>query len=141
MDILNKEPNDYSTSGSEFLEMFVGVGPARVRDLFDQAKKNAPCIIFIDEIDAIGRARGSKKSMGGNDERENTLNQILVEMDGFDAAKGVIVLAGTNRADILDAALMRPGRFDRHIVIDRPDLSGRVEIFKVHLREIKLKVK
>ncbi len=101
----------FSTSGSEFLEMFVGVGPARVRDLFEKAKQSAPCIIFIDEIDAIGRARGSRRSISGNDERENTLNQILVEMDGFDPSKGVIVLAGTNRADVLDPALMRPGRF------------------------------
>jgi AFG3 family protein len=127
----------FSVSGSEFVEMFVGVGPSRVRDLFATARKNAPCIIFIDEIDAIGRARqDGNKWGGGNDEREATLNQILTEMDGFNTAEQVVVLAGTNRADILDKALMRPGRFDRHIYIDRPTMKGRMEIFKVHLRKI-----
>ncbi|CAO3691583.1 unnamed protein product [Umbelopsis ramanniana] len=126
-----------SVSGSEFVEMFVGVGPSRVRDLFATAKKNAPCIIFVDEIDAIGKARGKGGQMGGNDERESTLNQLLVEMDGFDSNEHVVVLAGTNRPDVLDPALMRPGRFDRHIAIDRPDISGRAQIFKVHLRPIK----
>ena len=115
--------------------MFVGVGPSRVRDLFAQARKNAPCIIFIDEIDAIGRARNSK-SYGGNDERESTLNQILTEMDGFNTTEQVVVLAGTNRADVLDQALMRPGRFDRHIYVDRPTSKGREDIFKVHLRKV-----
>ena len=125
----------FSVSGSEFLEMFVGVGASRVRDLFQNAKKNAPCIIFIDEIDAIGKARGqSGKFGGGNDERESTLNQLLVEMDGFSSREHVVVLAGTNRPDVLDSALLRPGRFDRHIVIDLPDLKGRLAIFKVHLR-------
>ncbi|KAG2173392.1 hypothetical protein INT44_008744, partial [Umbelopsis vinacea] len=126
-----------SVSGSEFVEMFVGVGPSRVRDLFATAKKNAPCIIFVDEIDAIGKARGKGGQMGGNDERESTLNQLLVEMDGFDSNEHVVVLAGTNRPDVLDPALMRPGRFDRHIAIDRPDIGGRAQIFKVHLRPIK----
>lgn len=126
-----------SVSGSEFMEMFVGVGSSRVRDLFATARKNAPCIVFIDEIDAIGKARGQSGRIGGNDERESTLNQLLVEMDGFSSSEHVVVLAGTNRADILDPALMRPGRFDRHIAIDRPDISGRVDIFKVHLRPIK----
>ncbi|KAJ3055212.1 AAA ATPase afg3 [Rhizophlyctis rosea] len=126
-----------SVSGSEFVEMFVGVGSSRVRDLFANAKKNAPCIIFIDEIDAIGKARGRGGQMGGNDERESTLNQLLVEMDGFGSSEHVVVLAGTNRPDVLDPALLRPGRFDRHIAIDRPDIKGRVEIFKVHLRPIK----
>ena len=127
----------YSVSGSEFVEMFVGVGPSRVRDLFAEGRKNAPCIIFIDEIDAIGRARqDSGKGFGGNDEREATLNQILTEMDGFNTREQVVVLAGTNRADVLDKALMRPGRFDRHIYIDRPTMSGRKEIFKVYLRKI-----
>jgi AFG3 family protein len=125
-----------SVSGSEFVEMFVGVGPSRVRDLFANAKKNAPCIIFVDEIDAIGKARGKGGNFGGNDERESTLNQLLVEMDGFDTANHVVVLAGTNRADVLDPALMRPGRFDRHIAIDRPDIGGRRQIFKVHLGPI-----
>eukprot|EP00123_Amoebidium_parasiticum_P016945 comp23653_c0_seq1/m.40389 comp23653_c0_seq1/g.40389 ORF comp23653_c0_seq1/g.40389 comp23653_c0_seq1/m.40389 type:complete len:794 (-) comp23653_c0_seq1:68-2449(-) len=129
-----------SVSGSEFLEMFVGVGPSRVRDLFKEARKNAPCIIFIDEIDAIGRARGKGGSFGGHDERESTLNQLLVEMDGFNTTQSVVVLAGTNRPDILDAALMRPGRFDRQIVIDLPDIKGRNSIFKVHLKPIKTKV-
>jgi AFG3 family protein len=129
-----------SVSGSEFVEMFVGVGSSRVRDLFQNAKKNAPCIIFIDEIDAIGKARGKGGQMGGNDERESTLNQLLVEMDGFSAREHVVVLAGTNRPDVLDSALLRPGRFDRHIAIDLPDIKGRVEIFKVHLEVIKTNV-
>jgi AFG3 family protein len=128
----------YSISGSDFLEMFVGVGPSRVRDLFKEARANAPCIIFIDEIDAVGRQRGRGGMGGGNDERENTLNQLLVEMDGFSPTTGVVVLAGTNRADILDQALTRPGRFDRQIQVDRPDLQGRKEIFEVHLKGIKL---
>ncbi|KAI9149263.1 matrix AAA protease MAP-1 [Paramyrothecium foliicola] len=127
----------FSVSGSEFVEMFVGVGPSRVRDLFAEGRKNAPCIIFIDEIDAIGRARQeSGRGFGGNDEREATLNQILTEMDGFNTREQVVVLAGTNRADILDKALMRPGRFDRHIYIDRPTMKGRSEIFKVYLNKI-----
>ncbi|CAO3657283.1 unnamed protein product [Mucor hiemalis] len=130
----------FSVSGSEFVEMFVGVGPSRVRDLFTNAKKNAPCIIFIDEIDAIGKARGKGGQMGGNDERESTLNQLLVEMDGFDSSQHIVVLAGTNRPDVLDPALMRPGRFDRHINIDRPDIGGRAQIFTVHLKPIKTKV-
>lgn len=127
-----------SVSGSEFVEMFVGVGPSRVRDMFANAKKNAPCIIFVDEIDAIGKARGKGGSFGGNDERESTLNELLVQMDGFSTEEHVVVLAGTNRPDVLDPALMRPGRFDRHIAIDRPDISGRKEIFKVHLKPIQL---
>jgi AFG3 family protein len=127
----------FSVSGSEFVEMFVGVGPSRVRDLFATAKTNAPCIIFIDEIDAIGKARGKGGHMGGNDERESTLNQLLVEMDGFNSDEHVVVLAGTNRPDVLDPALLRPGRFDRHIHVDRPDIGGRAQIFLVHLRPIK----
>ena len=127
----------FSISGSDFVEMFVGVGASRVRDLFKQAREKAPCIIFIDEIDAIGRARGRGQVQGGNDERENTLNQLLVEMDGFSTDKGVILMAATNRHDILDNALMRPGRFDRQIGIDSPDLAGREAIFKVHLKNIK----
>lgn len=127
----------FSISGSDFVEMFVGVGASRVRDLFKQAREKAPCIVFIDEIDAIGRARGRGAMQGGNDERENTLNQLLVEMDGFSTDKGVILMAATNRPDILDTALMRPGRFDRQIGIDRPDLKGREAIFKVHLKNIK----
>ena len=127
----------FSISGSDFVEMFVGVGASRVRDLFKQAREKAPCIIFIDEIDAIGRARGKGAVQGGNDERENTLNQLLVEMDGFSTDKGVILMAAPNRPDILDSALMRPGRFDRQIGIDRPDLKGREAIFKVHLKNIK----
>ncbi len=127
----------FSISGSDFVEMFVGVGASRVRDLFKQARDKAPCIVFIDEIDAIGRARGRNAIQGGNDERENTLNQLLVEMDGFSTDKGVILMAATNRPDILDSALMRPGRFDRQISIDRPDLKGREAIFKVHLKQIK----
>jgi cell division protease FtsH len=126
----------FSISGSDFVEMFVGVGASRVRDLFKQAREKAPCIIFIDEIDAIGRARGRGAMNGGNDERENTLNQLLVEMDGFSTDKGVILMAATNRPDILDGALMRPGRFDRQIGIDAPDMKGREAIFKVHLTPI-----
>jgi cell division protease FtsH len=126
----------FSISGSDFVEMFVGVGASRVRDLFKQAREKAPCIVFIDEIDAIGRARGKGAVQGGNDERENTLNQLLVEMDGFSTDKGVILMAATNRPDVLDSALLRPGRFDRQIGIDRPDLKGREAIFKVHLKNI-----
>jgi len=128
----------YSISGSDFIEMFVGVGPSRVRDLFKEARANTPCIIFIDEIDAVGRQRGRGGFSGGNDERENTLNQLLVEMDGFSPTTGVVVLAGTNRVDILDQALTRPGRFDRQITVDRPDLQGRKEIFGVHLQGLTL---
>ncbi|MDI9338562.1 MAG: ATP-dependent zinc metalloprotease FtsH [Alphaproteobacteria bacterium] len=127
----------FSLSGSDFVEMFVGVGASRVRDLFKQAREKAPCIIFIDEIDAIGRARG-KNAMMSNDERENTLNQLLVEMDGFSGESGIIILAATNRPDVLDSALLRPGRFDRQISIDRPDIKGREAIFKVHLKPIKV---
>lgn len=127
----------FSMSGSDFVEMFVGVGASRVRDLFRQAKEKAPCIVFIDEIDAVGRARGRNPNMGANDERENTLNQLLTEMDGFGTNSGVIILAATNRADILDKALMRAGRFDRQIYVDLPDLNDRVAIFNVHLRNIK----
>ena len=129
----------YSMSGSDFIEMFVGVGPSRVRDLFQQARDNAPCIIFIDEIDAVARARGKGNMAGGNDERENTLNQLLVEMDGFSSTEGVVVLAGTNRVDILDKAILRPGRFDRQITVDKPDIAGRKEIFKVHMKKVKAK--
>jgi len=128
----------FNISGSDFIEMFVGVGAARVRDLFEQARAKAPCIIFIDELDAIGRQRGGPVVMGGHDEREQTLNQLLVEMDGFDTRKGVVVLSATNRPDVLDKALLRPGRFDRQIVVDKPDLKGRVEILKVHTQELKL---
>ena len=128
----------FSISGSDFVEMFVGVGASRVRDLFRQAKEKAPCIIFIDEIDAVGRARGKNPSMGGNDERENTLNQLLTEMDGFGSNSGVIILAATNRVDILDKALLRAGRFDRQIYVDLPDLNERKEVFGVHLRPLKL---
>ncbi|EIW64305.1 ATP-dependent metallopeptidase Hfl [Trametes versicolor FP-101664 SS1] len=128
----------YSVSGSEFVELFVGVGSSRVRDLFAMAKKNAPSIVFIDEIDAIGKSRGKGKGFGGNDEREQTLNQLLVEMDGFGTQEHVVVLAGTNRPDVLDSALMRPGRFDRHITIDRPDVVGRKGIFLVHLKPLRL---
>jgi cell division protease FtsH len=131
----------FSLSGSDFVEMFVGVGASRVRDLFKQAKEKAPCIIFIDEIDAIGRARGKNPNMGSNDERENTLNQLLTEMDGFGTNSGVIILAATNRADILDRALMRAGRFDRQIYVDMPDLNERKEIFEVHLKPLKLETK
>jgi len=123
----------FSISGSEFVEMFVGVGASRVRDLFEQAKQNAPCIVFIDEIDAVGRQRGAGLG-GGNDEREQTLNQLLTEMDGFEGNTGIIVIAATNRPDVLDAALMRPGRFDRQVVVDRPDFNGRLEILGVHAR-------
>lgn len=128
----------YSISGSDFIEMFVGVGPSRVRDLFKEARANSPCIVFIDEIDAVGRQRGRGGFSGGNDERENTLNQLLVEMDGFNSSTGVVVLAGTNRVDILDQALTRAGRFDRQIQVDKPDLHGRKEIFNVHLKGISL---
>lgn len=126
----------FSVSGSEFVEMFVGVGPSRVRDLFANARKNTPCIIFIDEIDAIGKSRAKQSFGGGNDERESTLNQILTEMDGFNTSEQVVVLAGTNRPDVLDQALMRPGRFDRHISIDKPTMDGRKQIFSVHLKNI-----
>lgn len=127
----------YSLTGSDFVEMFVGVGASRVRDLFKEATKNAPCIIFIDEIDAIGRSRDSKYG-GGNEEREQTLNQLLSEMDGFDSSKGILILAATNRPEILDKALLRPGRFDRRIIVDKPDLKGRVEILKVHSKDVKM---
>ena len=127
----------FSLSGSEFVEMFVGVGASRVRDLFEETKKNAPCIVFIDEIDAIGKSRDSRYG-GGNDEREQTLNQLLAEMDGFDTSKGLLILAATNRPEVLDPALLRPGRFDRRIIVDRPDLKGRVEILKVHAKNVML---
>ena len=127
----------FSLSGSEFVEMFVGVGASRVRDLFEEAKKNAPCIVFIDEIEAIGKSRDSRYG-GGNDEREQTLNQLLAEMDGFDTSKGLLILAATNRPEVLDPALLRPGRFDRRIIVDRPDLKGRVEILKVHAKDVML---
>jgi cell division protease FtsH len=127
----------FSISGSDFVEMFVGVGAARVRDLFAQAKEHAPCIIFVDELDALGKARGMSP-MGGHDEREQTLNQLLVEMDGFDATVGVIIMAATNRPEILDPALLRAGRFDRHVAIDRPDVRGREAILKVHIKGVKL---
>ena len=126
----------YSLSGSDFVEMFVGVGASRVRDLFKQAQQSAPCIIFIDEIDAIGRSRDSR--FGGNDEREQTLNQLLSEMDGFDSSKGLLVLGATNRPEILDPALLRPGRFDRRVIVDKPDLKGRVSILKVHSKDVRL---
>lgn len=128
----------FSISGSDFVEMFVGVGPSRVRDLFKEARENAPCIIFIDEIDAVGRQRGRGGMSGGNDERENTLNQLLVEMDGFDSSTNVVILAGTNRIDVLDAALTRPGRFDRQIQVDKPDIKGRKSIFEVYLKNIRI---
>ena len=129
----------FNMSGSDFVEMFVGLGAARVRDLFSQAKENAPCIVFIDEIDAIGKRRGTVISAsGGYDERENTLNQLLVEMDGFDSSRGVILIGATNRPEVLDPALLRPGRFDRQILVDRPDLKGREAIFKVHTRKLKV---
>mgnify|MGYP006420714033 CR=1 FL=1 len=127
----------FSLSGSDFVEMFVGVGASRVRDLFKQAKEKAPCIVFIDEIDAVGKARGKNSMAGSNDERENTLNQLLTEMDGFGTNSGVIIMAATNRPDVLDPALLRPGRFDRQITVDRPDVNGREAIFKVHLRNIR----
>lgn len=126
----------FSLSGSDFVEMFVGVGASRVRDLFEEAKKNAPCIIFIDEVDAIGKTRDSR--FGGNDEREQTLNQLLAEMDGFDTSKGLLILAATNRPEVLDPALLRPGRFDRRVIVDRPDLKGRVNILKVHSKNVAL---
>lgn len=128
----------FSMSGSEFVEMFVGVGAARVRDLFAQAQKNAPCIVFIDELDALGRARGLNSMMGGHDEKEQTLNQLLVEMDGFDPRQGVVLLAATNRPEILDQALLRAGRFDRHILVDRPDKLGRIQILNVHFKDKKI---
>ena len=124
----------FSISGSDFVEMFVGVGASRVRDLFEQGKKNAPCIIFIDEIDAVGRHRGAGLG-GGHDEREQTLNQLLVEMDGFESNEGVILVAATNRPDVLDPALLRPGRFDRRVVVGRPDVKGREQILKVHTKK------
>ena len=127
----------FSISGSGFVEMFVGVGASRVRDLFEEAKKNAPCIIFIDEIDAIGKTRDSGYG-GGNDEREQTLNQLLAEMDGFDTNSGLLILAATNRPEVLDPALLRPGRFDRRVIVDKPDLKGRVDILKVHARNVSL---
>ena len=129
----------FSISGSEFIEMFVGVGAARVRDLFEQAKQKAPCIIFIDELDAIGKSRaGGRGMIFTNDEREQTLNQLLAEMDGFDTSKGVIIMAATNTPEVLDPALMRAGRFDRQIIVDRPDLEGREAILKIHVGKIKL---
>jgi AFG3 family protein len=127
-----------SISGSDFLEMFVGVGPSRVRNLFQQARECAPSIVFIDEIDAIGRARGQGGFAGGHCERESTLNQLLVEMDGFGTTEGVVILAGTNRPDILDKALLRPGRFDRQISLDKPDINGREQIFRIYLAKLKL---
>ena len=126
----------YSLTGSDFVEMFVGVGASRVRDLFKKAQETAPCIIFIDELDAIGKSRDSR--YGGNDEREQTLNQLLSEMDGFDSSKGIIVLAATNRPEILDKAILRPGRFDRRIIVEKPDLKGRVDILKVHARNVRM---
>jgi AFG3 family protein len=128
----------FSISGSDFVEMFVGVGPSRVRDLFKEAREAAPCIVFIDEIDAVGRQRGRGGFSGGNDERENTLNQLLVEMDGFDNSTNIVILAGTNRVDILDSALTRPGRFDRQITVDRPDIAGRKQIFDIYLKNLTL---
>jgi len=127
----------FSISGSEFVEMFVGVGAARVRDLFDQARQYAPCIIFIDELDALGRARGAFP-MGGHDEKEQTLNQLLVEMDGFDTSVGIVVLAATNRPEVLDPALLRAGRFDRQVLVDRTDKAGRLAILRVHAKKIRL---
>jgi len=127
----------FSISGSDFVEMFVGVGASRVRDMFEQAKKNAPCIIFIDEIDAVGRHRGAGLG-GGNDEREQTLNQLLVEMDGFEASENIILIAATNRPDVLDPALLRPGRFDRQVVVPNPDVSGRERILRVHMKDVPL---
>src|SRR5205085_5892168 len=127
----------FGLSGSDFVEMFVGIGAARVRDMFQQAESKAPCIIFIDELDALGKTRGSSV-VGGHDEREQTLNALLVEMDGFSSNSGVIVLAATNRPETLDPALLRPGRFDRHVLVDRPDVVGREEILKVHVQNVKL---
>jgi cell division protease FtsH len=127
----------FTISGSDFVEMFVGVGASRVRDMFEQAKKNAPCIIFIDEIDAVGRHRGAGLG-GGNDEREQTLNQLLVEMDGFEANEGIILIAATNRPDVLDPALLRPGRFDRQVVVPNPDINGRERIIRVHMKNVPL---
>jgi cell division protease FtsH len=127
----------FNLSGSDFVEIFVGVGAARVRDLFAQAQQRAPCIVFIDELDALGKARGANP-VGGHDEREQTLNQLLVEMDGFETDKSVIIMAATNRPEMLDAALLRPGRFDRHVVVDRPDLNGREQILKIHTRQVRL---
>ena len=127
----------FSISGSDFVEMFVGVGASRVRDMFAQAKKNAPCLLFIDEIDAVGRHRGAGLG-GGNDEREQTLNQLLVEMDGFDDNQNVILIAATNRPDVLDPALLRPGRFDRQVTVSNPDIKGREEILKVHVKKVPL---
>src|SRR5690606_23868054 len=128
----------FSINGSEFVEMFVGVGAARVRDLFEQARQQAPAIIFIDELDALGRARSSYPFGGGHDEKEQTLNQLLSELDGFDPTKGLVLLAATNRPEILDPALLRAGRFDRQVLVDRPDKIGRVQILKVHLKKAKL---
>ena len=125
----------FTISGSDFVEMFVGVGASRVRDMFEQAKKNAPCIVFIDEIDAVGRHRGAGLG-NGNDEREQTLNQLLVEMDGFEANEGIIIVAATNRPDVLDPALLRPGRFDRQVVVPRPDIDGREKILAVHIKKV-----
>ena len=127
----------FTISGSDFVEMFVGVGASRVRDMFEQGKKNAPCIIFVDELDAVGRSRGAGLG-GGNDEREQTLNQILVEMDGFETNEGVIIIAATNRPDVLDPALLRPGRFDRQVVVPLPDIIGRQKILKIHAKKISL---
>ena len=127
----------FTISGSDFVEMFVGVGASRVRDMFDQAKKSAPCIVFIDEIDAVGRHRGAGLG-NGNDEREQTLNQLLVEMDGFEANEGIIIIAATNRPDVLDPALLRPGRFDRQVVVPRPDIDGREQILAVHMKKVPL---
>src|SRR6202007_3311009 len=127
----------FTISGSDFVEMFVGVGASRVRDMFDQAKKSAPCIVFIDEIDAVGRHRGAGLG-NGNDEREQTLNQLLVEMDGFEANEGIIIIAATSRPDVLDPALLRPGRFDRQVVVPRPDIEGRVKILQVHMKKVPL---
>lgn len=128
----------FNLSGSDFVEMFVGVGAARVRDLFKEAKEKAPCIIFIDEMDAVGKSRAQGAYVGGNDERENTLNQLLTEMDGFDPKTGIIIMGATNRPEVLDPALLRPGRFDRQILVDRPDLKGRMDIFSVHTRDLKI---
>ena len=127
----------FTISGSDFVEMFVGVGASRVRDMFEQGKKNAPCIIFVDELDAVGRSRGAGLG-GGNDEREQTLNQILVEMDGFETNEGVVIIAATNRPDVLDPALLRPGRFDRQVVVPLPDIVGREQILKIHAKKISL---